>query len=752
MSNHVNISLTQFDLLTEKQKEKEENLIDEFDRLISHLVYRKEHLKKAYDYYNGEYSEDRFQYLKDVYGTQTPTSVDFIPLVRTHIDKLIGEFLNDEINPGVTCKDSETLANINAERKAKINQEVLGLFQRQLSTNLQAFINGASQSEDKASSKHVEKLINDLERDFVSEYEISVKNVLEFLKNSNDVKLKEKLKILFIDILVAGQCYYSVEHGRKGEIPNIIIHSPFDVFIKKSPNEIEVNKGTASVVREWQDRREILMRYGRYMKKSDLDQLDRYLAEHGTEADVYYVRGSSGGLISGVGVALDSRGYTGDVRDEYYEPRESLFPVYKVERLAANEITLEDGTKDYRIDRYSGIRIGESVYINLGKDENVIRSRTKPLEAKLSLNGITFDDRAKRPYSLVLLTVDLQDKYNLLHFYRDHAIAISGTSGDHLDISTIPVELGEELPERIAKWVTYKKNGLALHNTSQEGMDGAGAYNTQYAGFDNSLEYGTIQAFDLAIQSTEKIVSYITGVFPEALGSYSEKDAVTNVQTGIKMSAIVTKQYFFMLNGVISSLLIDSVNACKVSFREGYVGSYILGNKLQKIFTISPQYFSFTDYDIHLVDIGEHAKDLETIRSIALELVQAGTTDIDILLDLIGSKSLTAAKTNVGNAVKKSREENSQLQQMAEQMRQLEQQVQEAQRQLEEANRALEQSQKEADEIAKTKLQYDYEIAKDKIEIEKMFKTNQAKNADKRTELEEMQLYDNNPYNNKVVQ
>ena len=750
---HTNVSLTQFDLLTAKQKEQEDNLIDEFDRLISHLVYRKEHLKRAYDYYNGEYSEERFQYLKDVYGTQTPTAVDFIPLVRTHIDKLIGEFLEDEINPGVTCKDAETLSNINAEKKAKINQEVLKLFQTQLSSNLKAFIDGnIANNEDKATPKHVNKLIQDLERDFVSEYEISVKSVLEFLKNSNDIKLKEKLKILFIDILVAGQCYYTVNTGRKGETPEIVIHSPFDVFVKKSPNEIEVNRGTASVVREWKDRREVLMQYGRYMSKSDLEELDRYLSEYGVDTDVYYVRGSSGGLISGVGVALDSRSYVGDVRDDYYEPRESLFPIYKVERLAANEIELEDGTKDYRIDRYSGIRIGESVYINLGKDEDVIRTRTRPLEAKLSLNGITFDDRAKRPYSLVLLTCDLQDKYNLLHFYRDHAISISGTSGDHLDISTLPIELGDSLPERIAKWITYKKNGIALHNTSQEGIDGAGAYNTQYAGFDNTLQYGTIQAFDMAIQSTERIVSYITGVFPEALGAYSETDAVTNVQTGIKMSAIVTKQYFFMLNGVISSLLVDAVNACKVSFREGYVGSYILGNKLQKIFTIDPQYFSFTDYDIHLVDIGEHVKDLETIKSIAMELVQAGSTDIDVLLELVGSKSLTAAKQTVGDSVKRAREENNQVQQMTEQMQQMQQQLQEANKQLEEASKQLQQAKSEADEIAKTKLQYDYEIAKEKIDIERAFKTNQAKNADKRTELEEMQLFDNNPYNNTVVE
>jgi hypothetical protein len=46
------------------------------------------------------------------YGLGNPTSVTFTPLVRKHIDALIGEFLTLPIKPKVSCKDTKTLNNI----------------------------------------------------------------------------------------------------------------------------------------------------------------------------------------------------------------------------------------------------------------------------------------------------------------------------------------------------------------------------------------------------------------------------------------------------------------------------------------------------------------------------------------------------------------------------------------------------------------------------------------------------------------
>jgi hypothetical protein len=41
-----------------------------------------------------------------------------------------------------------------------------------------------------------------------------------------------------------------------------------------------------------------------------------------------------------------------------------------------------------------------------------------------------FNDKNGQPYSLMLATMDLQDRYDLLLYSRDNLIATSGTVGD----------------------------------------------------------------------------------------------------------------------------------------------------------------------------------------------------------------------------------------------------------------------------------------------------------------------------------
>jgi hypothetical protein len=99
----------------------------------------------------------------------------------------------------------------------------------------------------------------------------------------------------------------------------------------------------------------------------------------------------------------------------------------------------------------------------------------------------------------------LQDKYNLLHFYRDKLIANSGSVGDFINLPTLPTILGDNLAERLLKWQAYKKQGIALIDTSQEGQlnTGQAPINTMVNGFDDTVKVQAIQAIQLAIDSIE---------------------------------------------------------------------------------------------------------------------------------------------------------------------------------------------------------------------------------------------------------
>lgn len=85
-------------------------------------------------------------------------------------------------------------------------------------------------------------------------------------------------------------------------------------------------------------------------------------------------------------------------------------------------------------------------------------------------------------------------KYNLLHFFRDNLIASSGTVGDFINLPTLPTILGSNLAERLMKWKAYKKEGLALIDTSQEGQvnTGQAPLNTLVNGYDDTIKVTAI--------------------------------------------------------------------------------------------------------------------------------------------------------------------------------------------------------------------------------------------------------------------
>jgi hypothetical protein len=74
------------DSLSEKDKENEAFLTRMTDLTIAELVKEKDAIRKAYNYYDGVLDKEQFLHLEEVYGLRSATSVEFIPLVRPHID------------------------------------------------------------------------------------------------------------------------------------------------------------------------------------------------------------------------------------------------------------------------------------------------------------------------------------------------------------------------------------------------------------------------------------------------------------------------------------------------------------------------------------------------------------------------------------------------------------------------------------------------------------------------------------------
>ena len=721
-----------------------DELIEKTDKAINELVYAKYDLQKAYNYYNGIRDADQFRYLEEIYGVNTPTTLHFTPLIKKHIDALIGEYLGTPIIPKVSCKDSDTISNIDREKQLKIASELSSYLQKHLKNSLLNFVNGKNIN-DGLVEKQLKRIIEDINNSFVSEYEIAAQNVVEYIIQSRDTDIMTVLRDLLLDLLITGYAFYKVEPTIGNNDIKIRVLSPLNTFIDRNFNSPYVKNSYRVVVREWLTKSQIFNKYGKDMSAADRKLLDEKW-DSIYDTAMYYIRmGETNGLPVTDGIQAGT-----EVTPGYPDNREGiwheLIPVYEVEWLETDE--------KFIMQRYETVRIGEEIYIPKGKNDKVMRSKSNPSYCGLSVNGIYFLNRGIKPYSLVLACAHLQDQFDLLNFYRDNLIANSGTVGDWIDLTLIPKDLGVNLPERLIKWQSLKKQGIGVLDSSQEGrlQSGQAPLNTIFNGFDNTVKAQAIQAIQLAIDSIEQTTSSITGVFRERLNGIEQRDAVTNIKIGQNNSFIITKQYYHQMDLMVNEMLLDCLNLAKVVFKNGLKGTIVLGDKYQKVFTALPEYFTLTDYDIRILTSSEITRDLEQIKAIIPEFVKSGGLPPDIIIEAVTCKSIPDIKYKIKKAMRKQKEENDQIQQLTKTVEDLQNQLKETTKELQKAQTQLKEADNAKLQLQRSEIDMKYKLEWYKAHTDRDYKEGMQEEQKRRTNAEIAQMYDGNPYNDTVKQ
>lgn len=344
-----------------------------------------------------------------------------------------------------------------------------------------------------------------------------------------------------------------------------------------------------------------------------------------------------------------------------------------------------------------------------------------------------------------------QMKYDLLIYCRDNLIASSGTVGDWIDVAFIPTFLGAEMPERVQAWKAYKKTGLALVNSQEEG--GERMTNTTFNGYDDTVKSQSIQAIQLAIEAVEQQASAITGVLPERLAQYEQRDAVSNVQLGVRMSGLLTKQYFEIMDIMYKEVNYDMLNLAKLVYPNGITGTLVLGDKYSRIFTALPEHYTVTDFDIHIEDSSKSFKDVETIKALNLELIKANMSDPDLSINIATASSLTELKRYVSTAMKKKKEENDMIGQLQKQNQEYEQAVEQLKKQNDDMTKQIKQLQQQLDSQNQAKLKIESEkvaIERERMRNEKDYNDKMVDVKHQQLEAQKAQIYDSNPYNDKI--
>lgn len=278
--------------------------------------------------------------------------------------------------------------------------------------------------------------------------------------------------------------------------------------------------------------------------------------------------------------------------------------------------------------------------------------------------------------------------------------------------------------------------------------------NTIFNGFDDTIKAQSIQAIEMAMQSIKQQVSMVTGVLPEALAQYEQKDAVSNVRLGVQTTMLLTKQIFRAMDTVYKEANYDMLNLAKLIWPNGVVGTLVLGN-YAKIFTALPEHYTLTDFDIHIEDSTKSYQNVQSLIAISGELVKSGVADLGDITNIITASSITELKRYIDRSIARKKEENDAVTQLQQQVQQYEQNLKESQK----TNQQLQQKVEELQNKLQTNSQAKLEIEAEKLAIEKEKIRNDKDYNDKTIEVKQKQveaqiaeIFDGNPYNNKIKQ
>ena len=386
-----------------------EKEIKKIDSAITELIYDKAAIKKAYNYYHKRRDADQFLHIEENYGIGVPTGVGFNPLVRPHIDRLIGEYLGLEQDLKISCKDSSTLDNIMRDKQLAINQGCADYLKRYLQNNIiSSILENKESTIDPFIEKELNKIKMNIEESFISEYEVAAQNILDYIKQSRNIDLKNKMHELLTDLLISGTGYFRVKPTSSRDNISFEILNPIDTFVEKDPNSIYLADSRRAVVRRYMTAEDVISEYGEYLSKDDIKSIRENNGRVENNSGYYYIRATSDANIgtwnkthTGILGGLEVNPVWNGDESYYSNNNHRLWTVYEVEWI-------EVDNNGYQT-RHEGIRIGDEIYITKGESDYVHRTKDNPKRCRLSINGLFLLSKNGEPNSIIINTMDLQD-------------------------------------------------------------------------------------------------------------------------------------------------------------------------------------------------------------------------------------------------------------------------------------------------------------------------------------------------------
>jgi len=481
--------------------------------------------------------------------------------------------------------------------------------------------------------------------------------------------LKDEFNMGFEDKLCTDKEYYFVdyEEGQQLKDPWVRKVNPLGFYYAADSQVKWVEDSSWCMEERFMTINQIIDEYGNKLSFEDMEKIKKRSEFIDTQSTYGYgYNGGMGGNGTNTGMGI------GDVNgclDGLYAGTEEYANVVRVCRcywqsprklrfknspnkyqegssythmLSEDEQIREDKgeTEDsgYINDIYQCTVIDTGIYVDF-KKKNIIRSEENPAEAKLPYVGKAHNHYTKKPYSLVWAAKDVQILYNIVHYHKELALALSGAKGFIMDKSQVPEGMS------IKEWMYQRKLGVGWIESVRSGMNRQPTFN-QFQNFDDSLGPG-IQALFVMLQHLEELASSITGVSRQRMGTVAPTDQVGTNEQAVSQSALVTEIIFHEHEEVKRQVFQRLINLTRKAWKKGKHGSYVLGDLDQGILDVPPKVMERADYKVFATDSGKEEKAMRELKMMAAQEHAKGLLTFGNLVKLYNVDSLSELEASI---------------------------------------------------------------------------------------------------------
>lgn len=625
--------------------------------------------EKLYNIYNGFRDTNKYKSITETYGIEFPVGkLKRIPLVRPLLHRLAGQQQDRPWGTIVRASDTDAIDVKKQDMSNGILNDVIEGIKSQDTTSIDVFL-------DKVNKYWGE--------DFQTDFEIGAFHVLEDYRLKYD--LEQKFWDAFVDKEITGKQHYYCRVNRLGEAPEFKIVRPGTLawsdesvkWIRECGWAVHcVRMAPSEVIDRWGDRMspEEIKRLSSWSEIYSHDNFKVYSPE---EIDTLLYRDSDSfnsqtsswyDKINVYFVEWTSERKVNILRSPNKHEPEAPF----IKHIKEDELHELAGARKknldvrYVQDLYQGVRVGDDMYLDLGKVKYPRRNAQHPSRVYLSFNGLTYNGKIK-PFSLVEVTEDLQDLYDIMHFHKENLVAMSGTKGSYMDLSQLPDFGMGSFKENLKMWMYYKKMGTAFVQRDKESAD---KNFNQFPSYNDTIDQSLSVVLEM-IKHIEETAGRIVSVNRQQMGDVSQYDGKETTNSAIQNSSLSTVPLFNEHDEFTRMACEDIVNACKVTYPKGTKGSYMNNQFIQTIFNVDPE-FSCHDYNVYFTNRFSDQKAISDIRAWAYKLLDSQMIQFEDILPLFRKSNLKDIEVTIRKSIDERRkaaaEQNRQIQQLQQQL------------------------------------------------------------------------------------